>query len=146
MEIKETGSAFEPALTQRLAELVPDHVLTPYAVEVERGWSLLPHGGQVLKDVVREPRHWEELLGQYAEFQRALVDHTEELDRLGVPNARLAVLPELFDFPWVADACAELAALGIPETLDHALSWQRLFPGNAAISAEGVAEALDRLR
>ncbi|MET7281882.1 hypothetical protein ABZS29_26860 [Kribbella sp. NPDC005582] len=220
------GSAFEPALAQRLAELVPEHVLTPYAVEVERGWSLLPHGGQVLKNVEREPRHWEELLSQYAEFQRALVDHTDEMSKLGVPSARLAELPKLFDFPWVADACAELAALGIPETLDHAdlhenqifygdrytffdwgdsaishpfcslrvplervadqlgpefvprvrdaylehwpgdgrtlrraadlawrlgvfgraLSWQRLFPGNDAISAEGIAEALDRLR
>ncbi|MFK4083676.1 hypothetical protein ACI2LF_06185 [Kribbella sp. NPDC020789] len=220
------GSAFEPALTARLAELVPEHVLTPYAVEVERGWSLLPDGGQVLKQVDRKPQHWADLLAQYAELQRALVDHTDEFDRIGVPNARLAVLPELFDFPWVADACAELAALGIPETLDHAdlhenqifsgdrytffdwgdavvshpfcslliplervadqlgpehvpwirdaylehwpgdgrtlrraaelalrlgvfgraLSWQRLFPGNATISAEGVAEALDRLR
>ncbi|MFF1822155.1 hypothetical protein ACFVWG_32920 [Kribbella sp. NPDC058245] len=91
------GSAFEPALTQRLAQLVPEHVLTPYAVDVERGWSLLPHGGQVLKEVEREPHHWADLLSQYADLQRALVDHTGEFDRIGVPNARPAVLPDLFD-------------------------------------------------
>ncbi|GAB3940071.1 phosphotransferase [Kribbella albertanoniae] len=124
------GSAFEPALTQRLAELVPEHVLTPYAVDVERGWSLLPDGGQVLKEVERKPRHWEELLSQYAEFQRALVDRVGEFDQLGVPNGRLAVLPELFDLPGVADQCAELASLGIPETLDHAdLHENQVFAG-----------------
>lgn len=139
------GSAFEPALTQRLAELVPGHVLTPYAVDVERGWTLLPHGGQVLKEVEREPRHWEELLSQYAEFQRALVDHVDEFDQLGVPNGRLAILPHLFDLlgmPWIADSCAELAS----RRFGRATSWERLFPGNTTIGDAGIAEALDRLR
>jgi hypothetical protein len=227
------GSAFEPALTARLAELVPEHVLTPYVVDVERGWSLLPHGGQVLKEVERKPHHWADLLAQYAEFQRALVDHTGEFGRIGVPDARLAVLPDLFEElapkrPQLVDWCTELASLAIPDTLDHAdlhenqmfygsrytffdwgdavvshpfcslliplervadqlgpefvpwvrdaylepwtadhprsillraaelaghlgvfgraLSWQRLFPGNAAITDRGVVEALDRLR
>ncbi|MFB6719689.1 hypothetical protein ACFCV3_05990 [Kribbella sp. NPDC056345] len=135
------GSAFEPALTRRLAELVPEHVLTPYAVDVERGWSLLPHGGQVLKEVEREPRHWEELLSQYAEFQRALVDRVGEFDQLGVPNGRLAVLPEIFDQladeglrklrPELVDWCAELASYGIPDTLDHAdLHENQIFYGS----------------
>ncbi|WP_405063482.1 aminoglycoside phosphotransferase family protein [Kribbella sp. NBC_01505] len=137
------GSAFEPALTRRLAQLVPDHVLTPYAVDAERGWSLLPDGGQLLRDVEREPRHWAEALGQYAEFQRALVDHVHELDQLGVPDGRPAVLPELFDQlagadqrlrklrPELVEWCTELASFGIPDTIDHAdLHENQIFTGD----------------
>ncbi|MFC9687278.1 hypothetical protein ACFTSF_01970 [Kribbella sp. NPDC056951] len=132
------GSAFEPALTQRLAELVPEHVLTPYAVD--RSWALVPDGGTLLRDIPREPRHWAELLSQYAEFQRALVDHTGEFDRLGVPDGRLARLPEILDQfadeglrkrrPELVDWCDELATLGIPDTLDHAdLHENQVFAG-----------------
>jgi len=125
------GSAFEPALTARLAELVPQHVLTPYAVEPARGWSLLPDGGQVLKQVDRELRHWEELLTQYAEFQRTLIPHTTDFDRLGVPDARPGVLPKLFPEHADQKACDELAELGIPDTLDHAdLHENQIFYGS----------------
>ncbi|NOL42105.1 aminoglycoside phosphotransferase family protein [Kribbella sandramycini] len=134
------GSAFEPALMARLAELVPEHVLTPYAVDVGRAWSLSPDGGGLLRDVERTAETWETLLSQYAELQRKLADHVDELIGLGVPDARLAKLPDIFDRavtanqtltaeqrevlhklrPQLVDWCAELATFGIPDTLDHA--------------------------
>ena len=87
------GSLFESALTQALSRWTPGHVLTPYAVDAGRGWSLLPDGGAMMRDLPPEPRHWVEVLTQYAELQRALVAHTEELvgsayPMLGLPRCR----------------------------------------------------------
>ncbi|MFD8808569.1 phosphotransferase [Streptomyces sp. NPDC059597] len=138
------ASRFEAPLTAALADWVPGRVLRPLAVEAGRGWSLLPHGGPLLRTVLEtepvEPRAWEDLLQQYATTQRALVPHTDAIERLGVQRIRTTELPTLFDAllaasgslepadrarltalrPRLVDWCAELAALGIPDSLDHA--------------------------
>ncbi|MFI0186767.1 phosphotransferase [Streptomyces sp. NPDC017082] len=138
------ASAFEGPLTAALARWVPGQVLRPLAVDAGRGWSLLPHGGELFRAVLdREPvapREWEALLRQYAGMQSDLVPHAAGIERLGVPSARTAALPAVFDRllaashaldpderarlaalrPRLADWCAELAAVGVPDTLDHA--------------------------
>ncbi|NUR40609.1 MAG: aminoglycoside phosphotransferase family protein [Streptomyces sp.] len=137
------GSAFEGALTAALAGWVPEHVLEPLAVDAGRGWALLPHGGDLFRDVLErgdaDVRAWEEALRQYARMQRALIPYVAEMDRLGVPDARAAALPGIFDTalsrntaldpadrtrlhalrPRLLDWCAELAATGVPDSLDH---------------------------
>ncbi|ANP51336.1 hypothetical protein J2Z21_002897 [Streptomyces griseochromogenes] len=137
------ASGFEGALTEALARWVPEHVLRPLAVDAERGWSLLPDGGDLFRTVLErtavEPRAWESLLGQYASMQCALVPHARDIERLGVPSARTPDLPEVFDKllteneavlpderarlsalrPRLVAWCGELAALGIPDSLDH---------------------------
>ncbi|MGW0883439.1 aminoglycoside phosphotransferase family protein [Streptomyces sp. NPDC002671] len=137
------ASAFEGPLTAALARWVPGDVLEPLAVDAERGWSLLPDGGELFRDVLSrtavEPRAWEDLLSQYASMQRALVPYASEIERLGVPSARTPALPEVFDAllaqntaletedrarlsalrPQLVDWCDELAAVGIEDTLDH---------------------------
>jgi hypothetical protein len=129
------GSAFEPALSQALSRWTPEHVLTPYAIDRTRGWALLSDGGPLLRSQTLDVRHWEEVLVQYADLQRALVPQVDELLRLGVPDAR--VLPALFDSivqtvgaadrerlaafrPQLVEWCAELDTFGIAATLDHA--------------------------
>ncbi|MEU9991378.1 phosphotransferase [Streptomyces sp. NPDC048045] len=138
------ASGFEAALTAALARWVPEHVLEPLSVDTGRGWSLLPDGGDLFRTVLErtavEPRAWESLLGQYASMQCALVPHAREIVRLGVPSARPAELPEVFDKllvdnaalrpderarldalrPRLVDWCTELAASGVPDSLDHA--------------------------
>ncbi|MFB0617642.1 phosphotransferase [Streptomyces sp. AGS-58] len=138
------AGAFEGPLTAALAGWVPEHVLRPLAVDAARGWSLLPDGGDLFRTVLaREPvgpRAWEELLGQYARMQHALVPHAHALERLGVPAARTPGLPEVFERllagdrvlgpddrarleqfrPRLVDWCAELASLGVADSLDHA--------------------------
>ncbi|MGW0811970.1 phosphotransferase [Streptomyces viridiviolaceus] len=138
------ASAFEGALTEALARWVPEHVLEPLAVDARRGWSLLPDGGELFRSVLdREaagPEAWEELLRQYASMQGALIPYASEIERLGVPSARTTALPDVFDRvvaensalradqrgrlaelrPALVDWCAELAALGIADSLDHA--------------------------
>ncbi len=138
------ASRFEAPLTAALAEWVPGRVLRPLAVDAVRGWSLLPHEGPLFRTVLEteavEPRAWEDLLQQYATLQRALVPRADALERLGVPRIRTPGLPAVFDEllaastslepaerarltalrPRLVDWCAELAALGIPDSLDHA--------------------------
>ncbi|MFF3307632.1 phosphotransferase [Streptomyces sp. NPDC002952] len=137
------AGAFEGALTESLARWVPGQVLEPLAVDADRGWSLLPDGGELFRDVLdREaagPRAWEEFLGRYAAMQRTLVGHTRQMETLGVPSARTSALPDVFDRllagnsalepderarleklrPRLEEWCAELAALGIADSLDH---------------------------
>jgi hypothetical protein len=152
------ASSFEAPLTAALAHWVPEYVLHPLAVDADRGWSLLPDGGelfwQVLDRTPADPRAWEEPLRQYATMQRALVPHTEALEQLGVPSARTTSLPQVFDEtvefiasvtkttaplrqpapaagpaidparlralrPRLLNWAAELADLGIPDSLDH---------------------------
>lgn len=137
------GSAFEATLTSALAHWVPEHVLEPLAVDADHGWSLLPHGGELFRDVLNrspaDPRVWEELLGQYASMQQALVPYAHEIELLGVPSARTTALPDVFDQviaenttlqpddlkrlyelrPRLVNWCTELAAVGIADSLDH---------------------------
>ncbi|PPS91142.1 phosphotransferase [Streptomyces sp. MH60] len=136
------ASAFEGALTAALARWVPGHVLEPLAVDPGRGWSLLPDGGPLFRDVLaREtvaPGAWEELLRQYAAVQHALTPRASEIERLGVPAVPADALPGVLDRldetplpsrdraalrelrPRLPDWCAELADLGVPDSLDHA--------------------------
>ncbi|MGW2278657.1 aminoglycoside phosphotransferase family protein [Streptomyces sp. NPDC001770] len=137
------ASAFEAGLTESLARWIPGRVLEPLAVDSERGWSLLPDGGPLFRDALDRgaagPAEWEEMLRQYAQTQRELTPHVGRMESLGVPDGRVAALPEIFDRmveensvldqadraalrdirPRLAEWCAELAGFGIAETLDH---------------------------
>ncbi|QXQ95522.1 phosphotransferase [Streptomyces sp. WY228] len=163
------AAAFEAGLADALARWVPAQVLTPLAVEAERGWTLVPDGGPVLWELLEgqpvdpDPRYWEEPLRQYAAMQWALVPYTDEIVALGVPAARPRDLPALFDRlvaensaltpedrvalaalrPRVTDWCEELAASGVADSLDHAdLHESQLFepaPGRFAFFDWGDA-------
>ncbi|MFG2174869.1 phosphotransferase [Streptomyces niveus] len=137
------AAAFEAGLAESLARWVPEHVLTPLAVDAGRGWSLLPHGGALFRDVLdrgpADARAWEEPLRQYAETQRALVTYAARIEALGVPGARTHALPEIFgrlvtenalldaaekrrlraSRARLVDWCAELTEIGVPDSLDH---------------------------
>lgn len=85
------GQGFEGPLLALLGLLVPDHVVVPVAVEVDRGWLLLPDGGPSVAaagDV--GAGEWEALVVQVARMQTALVGHGKELAAAGLP----ALLPD----------------------------------------------------
>ncbi|MGW1448484.1 aminoglycoside phosphotransferase family protein [Micromonospora sp. NPDC002411] len=93
------GTVHEAVLVETLAELTPERVLTPIAVDREQGWSLLPDGGESLRDVLgRDPdlSHWERALPGYAALQLASAPRADELVALGVPDHRPEVLAGLF--------------------------------------------------
>ncbi len=142
--------AYEVRVTQALAGWHPDLVLTPLAVDGDQGWLLLPDGGGRLRETVRsqrDPAPLHVLLPQYAAFQGEMAQHATQLLSLGLPDRRLARLPQLYaeileDTPMLrlgqenglqpgelaqlqalqprlAELCARLAAYPIPETIHH---------------------------
>ncbi|MDG9675743.1 aminoglycoside phosphotransferase family protein [Micromonospora sp. DH14] len=93
------GTVHEAVLITALAEVTPDRVLTPIAVDPEQGWSLLPDGGESLRDVLARDSdlaHWERALPGYAALQLASAPHADELVARGVPDQRPEVMADLF--------------------------------------------------
>ncbi|PWU60111.1 phosphotransferase [Micromonospora globispora] len=90
------GTRHEAGLLAALARLTPGAVLRPVAVDVDRGWSLLPDGGPSLRDVLagkKDLTYWERVLPEYAAVQVALAPYAAELLDLGVPDHRTEVMP-----------------------------------------------------
>jgi hypothetical protein len=94
------GTAFEAALYPLLARVVPDRVLAPLGIDIERGWMLLPDGGPSLG----ERREGDELvdalshaLADYGRLQLELAPHVDELLALGVTDMRPAAMPAAFE-------------------------------------------------
>ena len=137
------GFLFEPPLTARLFELKPDRVTEVVEIDADRGWMLMRDAGRRFREVVltrADLGHWERALPRYAELQLAATPLADELLALGVPDSRLSVLPDqlravlsepvrglapeeqervLAELPRFEEMCGELAAYGIPETIQH---------------------------
>lgn len=133
--------AFEVGLYELLARVVPERVLTPLATETEHGWLLLPDGGPTLGESASGPAlidGLEQALPRYAELQRALAPHVEELLEVGVSDMRPDVMPARFEEalevvqaepeplkrvaamrPTVTEWCERLAAGPVPASIDH---------------------------
>jgi hypothetical protein len=127
----------EAAVTAMLAERDPELVAPPLAVDVDRGWMLMSDAGRTLRDVIAEERslrRWLDVLPRYAELQIAFGDRVDALLAAGVPDLRLAVLPERYErlvtevdvderfreaVPHVRSLCDALASYGIAETVNH---------------------------
>jgi Phosphotransferase enzyme family len=122
--------AYEARLTALLSEQRPDAVPELLASDLDRGWMLMADGGERLRDTVERERdlsRWLDVLPVYASLQIDLAPHAEELLRLGVPDRRLPVLAEQAveveelreHMPRIQEYCARLAAVGIPDTIQH---------------------------
>jgi hypothetical protein len=127
----------EAALESLLAEARPDLVLAPLAMDRATGWMLLPDAGRRLREVVVDERslgRWLAVLPRYADLQIAVASRVDEVLELGVPDRRLASLPAAYDAlvaqvdveprfaaagPQVRSLCERLAAVGVPETVQH---------------------------
>jgi hypothetical protein len=140
-----TGSGYEAALVAALARWTPGAVLRPLAVDTGRSWLLCPDAGPTLRDVFAgapDLGRWERMLAAYAALQRDLAPRAGDLLALGVPDMRPARMPghleHLLDDPDVrqdlpnerlaalralrpeyARWCAELAADGVPASVQH---------------------------
>jgi Phosphotransferase enzyme family len=134
---------FEAALTARLAELQPGRVTEVVDVDPERGWFLMRDAGTRLRELVAtraDLHHWQRVLPEYARLQIEVAPHAGELLAFGVPDERLAVLPDLLQellarrphgltddehrqalaaLPRFEEMCKELADDGLPETIQH---------------------------
>ena len=100
--LKATGrdTAFEAGLYELLARVAPERVLIPLAVDVERGWILLPDAGPSLGEQASGQALVEGLataLPQYGQLQRDLAAHTGDLLALGVSDMRPEAMPGRFE-------------------------------------------------
>jgi hypothetical protein len=131
--------AFEPHLTAELFARWPDRVAEVLAHDEERAWLLLADAGRSVGDLGNPPEAWLAALPHYAELQHGEAAHAQEHLAHGVPDLRLATLPagyqellglelplerdgirQLRDFaPRLGELCEELAAYGVPETIQH---------------------------
>lgn len=114
-----TGCRYEAALAAALAEWVPGRTLAPLAVQEELGWLLTADAGPTMRD--RGDSDWVGLLQAYASLQRDVAGRADRMIELGVPDLRLPEVP-LIAWQYGADVhewCDELAADGIPATVQH---------------------------
>jgi hypothetical protein len=156
------GTVFEVALYDLLGGVAPDWILRPIAVDLDRGWVLLPDGGVTLGAQLDDVDLIDGLvtvLPQYGRLQRELAPHTGELLSFGIADMRPALMPERFDEAVVAvekqtgpdrlgavtemratfgEWCARLSASVVPASLDH----NDLHMGNVFLS-DGRARFYD---
>jgi hypothetical protein len=131
--------AFEPRLSAELSARHPDLVAEVLAHEEERAWLLLADAGTPIAVYGNPPEPWLAVLPRYAELQRGEVGHAEDHLAHGVPDLRVARVPERYEdllsrdlpldedevdrlrafAPRLTELCAELEARGIPETIQH---------------------------
>ena len=115
---------FEVPLTVALASRWPDRV--PEVVDHGEDWFSTRDAGTRIHE---EDPLWLDAVRRYVELQQGEVAHVEEHLAAGVPDLRLARLPELLaDIeeprlrafrPRFEELCDELASRGIPETIQH---------------------------
>ena len=135
---------YEAGLAEALARWLPGTVLEPLAVDAARGWLLTADAGHTLRETLAASRRlegWAEMLRAYALLQRAVAPRADDLAALGVPDLRTPSMPDhlaslLVDpavrtdlgpraaavegaAPAFGDWCADLAADGIPASLQH---------------------------
>ena len=134
--------AYEAQVVQVISRERPLDGPELLAVDPSRGWMLTADGGTRLRELIAQEQdfgRWLDALPVYARLQRGMAPFADELIARGVPDRRLNTLPDQFErlidrdlgleerelrrvhglIPWVRDACAELAELRIPETIQH---------------------------
>jgi Phosphotransferase enzyme family len=131
--------AFEPRLTAALASRWPDRIPEVLAHDEERARLLLGDAGMPLPAFGDALDVWPAVLPLCAELQRGEAAHAEEHLAGGVPDRRLERLPAAYEgmvsrrlplapqetaalrafAPRFAELCAELAAAGIPASIQH---------------------------
>lgn len=132
----------EAAAVALIAARRPDCVPPLLALHRERGWMLMADAGERLRGIVERERDlscWLDILPLYAGLQIDMANDADELVALGVPDLRLATLPSSFEHMLdslvelpafdlrrlqgsvsrVKEMCDELAAYGVPETIQH---------------------------
>lgn len=157
------AQAFEPALQDLLARLLPGDVDRPVAADARRGWMLTADRGATLReDHEPTPDDWAAVVGTWARVQRAVADRRADVLATGVPDCSPATVPARFDSmlgllralpaghparpdaglaerlaaarPRVEAAAHHLAADPLPVTLQHG----DLHPGNVFAAPDGL--------
>jgi hypothetical protein len=127
----------EALATLLLSQRVPERVPPLIADDTDLGWMLMEDGGRRLREVIAEERdmsRWNDVLEGAADVARAMEPVVDQLIAAGVPDLRLATLPDRYAalvgtedvdqrfrdaVPRVREMADELASYGVTETLQH---------------------------
>lgn len=152
------GQFQEASILAALAELAPQHVVAPLAIEPTRGWLISPDHGATLSTLKStDYALWSRLATDFAELQQKVAPHGKRLKEAGLASLEpeiagnfvsnqlllhtglpeehpLHLNPERADriyasVPAIENAAAHLNALGVPLSLEH----NDLHPNNAFI-------------
>lgn len=134
--------SFEPALQVALAQLAPDAVDLPYAVDLDRGWMLTVDRGMTLGDS-SEPTtaDWQRVLSGAAALQQKAAGHEDALLATGLPDCRPRTVVDRFDrLVEVFSALPEEHPAHVPPGLrDHLLTARsRLVDSAAELEASSL--------
>lgn len=133
------NTVFEVQLYQLLRRVTPVWVVPPLGIDIERGWVLLPDGGQSLGECLDELDLVEVfmvVLQQYGQFQRTLMPYVGDLLACGVADMRPAVMPDRFD---------EALAVASRYAIDHGSDADRALLDRAAAMRGQFGQWCDRL-
>ena len=122
--------AFEPQVTASLFGRWPKLVSEVLAYDVDRRWLLLADAGSQARSLGNPPELWIRALPRYAELQRGEAVHVDAHLAAGVPDLRVASLPEHYDdlLPHglspkfarrFADLCEQLESAGLAPSVEH---------------------------
>ena len=131
--------AFEPRLTAELFARWPDRLPEVLGHDEERGWLLLADAGTPIRVFGNPPETWLAVMPLCSELQRGEVAHANQQIAHGVPDLRVPTLPARYErflqgelplkqdeiqrlhkfAPRFAELCTELAAHGVPDTIQH---------------------------
>jgi hypothetical protein len=132
--------AFEAAVVDLFARRCRELVVELVAVDPKRGWLLMRDAGTRLRDLPANEASWVELLPLYAQLQLDVAPDVDALLAAGCPDRRIGSLPAQFaqlvedeaaglttrelqllraHVRGVDAATAQLAELGVPETIQH---------------------------
>ena len=158
------GQFTEAALLAAMSDVVPDHVVTPLAIEPTKGWLLSPDHGKTLASLQStDYQLWVRVVTDFADLQKQLVPHGAVLAAAGLvsmdpaiagnfasnqlllhtglpPDHPLYLSPQAADgvyssIPALEEAAAAVLAAGIPLSLEH----NDLHSGNAFIPGTTTA-------
>jgi len=143
------GTVHEASLVRLIDERVPGLVPEVLAVDAARGWSVSRDGGPMLRETAPPEQlwpAWEGIVARYAEAQLRLADAGPAVLAAGVAEVSPATVPGLLEEltgelagvpvdqggltaeetdglvamqPAVRDWCAELGAIGVPDSVQH---------------------------
>ncbi|GAA2174328.1 hypothetical protein GCM10009784_12180 [Arthrobacter parietis] len=152
------GQFQEASIVAALAEIAPDRVVTPLAIEPTRGWLISPdHGATLATLASTDYALWARVVADFAELQQQTAQHGQRLTDAGLASLDPAIagnfvsnqlllhagLPEehplhlnaeqadsiYASVPAIESAAAQLNTLGVPLSLEH----NDLHPNNAFI-------------
>lgn len=99
------GQRFEAAFLEKLVQIAPEQSMHAIAVDSEKGWLLIPDGGQTLREFESgqiDKSNWSKLLSEFGLLQIKLIESANEFVGLGLPDNRSEVLRE--QYPLVLEA------------------------------------------